>query len=460
MKLSTAVLIALTAILTMSIFVPQAVQAEGDKEDAWLTLEEEVGKMTWSQNLSQVLTRSGRTFDCEEAKLTASATNKATSITATPTYNGCTASLGPATIDMTGCAYIFHLEKTTTAEEPDYTAATSLECPAGKEVHIKIFTSHINHTAGIKACEFSFGDEHEGKPVNQELGRINLTNRSAGEEGTPKNWIEVHIELEKIHSTRTAGSTLLCGPLTDAASTLKGGAMLTAADGEGNPIGTTLSTDPGPKENASLTLEQATGLITGTQSTTVVFKPVGFAIDCGKVKFQAAVANGYTTINLIPEYDQCTWPFGPVTITMEGCSYTIHLEKTTTIGEDDYTATTDLSCPSDDEAHIKVYASHHNLTTGIATCEYSLGDEHEGVPVNQGLGHLDLTNKPADSETPKDWIEAHIDISGIHSRRTGGALYCGSSTSANGTTEGSLSLKATDVEGAPVGATLSTDPPF
>ncbi len=73
--------------------------------------------------------------------------------TVSPAYSGCLGSgIFPETITMNGCDYVVHVEKTIGTHL--YGTTVELVCPAGKEVTIDIWTSHIRHTENpIPDCE-------------------------------------------------------------------------------------------------------------------------------------------------------------------------------------------------------------------------------------------------------------------------------------------------------------------
>jgi hypothetical protein len=80
-------------------------------------------------------------------------TNGATTVTITPHYGtGCTGPLGvPATVDMNGCDYDFHILETTGGGDT-YGIRAFITCP--KDVHISItfFSSKANHEANKPFC--------------------------------------------------------------------------------------------------------------------------------------------------------------------------------------------------------------------------------------------------------------------------------------------------------------------
>ena len=226
--------LALVAALAMSAVVASAAQAgpaaitvEGGGT-AILTGKQEAGTNT-------TFTRQGRTVTCHSESLEATVSNKATTATVTPKYSNCTSSLGPATVTMNSCDYIFHLEGDATGGEDTWTATADLDCTTpGDKAYIHVYSSTTNHTNNVVLCTYEF-EEQPG------LGTIELTNKSA-DATTPKDWITADIEVEGIDSKRTAGSTLICGSENDTAGTLDGVAEIKGENHVSAALGITVST--------------------------------------------------------------------------------------------------------------------------------------------------------------------------------------------------------------------------
>ena len=172
----------------------------------------------------QVFQRSGRTVECEEATYESTAESDVTTLTISPTFSKCTASVVgaefPATVKMNGCNYLLHFEASEVGGADAFSALADHKCPAGKEIEIDVYANHSNHTAGTVTCRYSLGESG-----NQGLSTVSLTNKAAGGEKA-KNWIEAHLDLEGVDSKRTAGTALLCGAETDTAGTLEGSVAL------------------------------------------------------------------------------------------------------------------------------------------------------------------------------------------------------------------------------------------
>ena len=226
----------LVAAFAMSAVMASAVQAQGA---AAITIEGGSGIVTAEGDEGEraVFTRQGRTVTCHNEHFEATVFNGDTTITAVPKYSNCTSSLGPATVTMNSCHYLFHLtgDSTGVGVEDTWTATADLNCTTpGDKAYIHIYSSAANHASNTVLCTFEFG-EQSGLPG------IDLTNKAAGGT-TPNNWVTAHIDVEKIVSKRTAGSTLICGSENDSAGTLEGLAEIKGKNHAGEPRGITIST--------------------------------------------------------------------------------------------------------------------------------------------------------------------------------------------------------------------------
>lgn len=98
----------------------------------------------------------GRVLSCNTEALTGSITNGAKTISATPSYAGCTVKVGastlPATVSTGSCTYKF--SDLTTIGADSYSASTDLVCPSG-DVSIKVYANAANHSAGTRLCEYT-----------------------------------------------------------------------------------------------------------------------------------------------------------------------------------------------------------------------------------------------------------------------------------------------------------------
>jgi hypothetical protein len=85
-----------------------------------------------------------------------------TTVTISAHYGPCTAFGFPATVDMNGCDYEFHLEGTTGGVPHTYGVKAFLVCPLGQRVKVTIFSSAANHTAGTPFCTTTITENAAG----------------------------------------------------------------------------------------------------------------------------------------------------------------------------------------------------------------------------------------------------------------------------------------------------------
>jgi hypothetical protein len=203
-----------------------------------------------------------------------------------------------------------------------------------------------------------------------------------------------------------------------------------------------------------LTIESATGFITGTQpvGAPTILDREGRTVTCDTATYTATVGSGDSTFNeVIPAYSECHSPSlkGPATVTMNSCYYVFHL---VTDAGGTQTATVDIECKVlNDHIDVHIYANHENHTKvpPVDLCTYQFSAQ-------TGLATIDLTNEPAGGITPKDWILAHVTIAGVKSKRVAGtALNCGAENGTNAKVTGTVILKGENHAGAATGITIS-----
>lgn len=170
----------------------------------------------------------GRVLSCSTATLSGSINNGDKSITATPSYSGCSVKVGlstlPATVNMDGCTYKF-TDLTTTASNT-YRADTAINCPAVLtlpsltwDVHhitIKVYQSAKLHESGTRLCEYTIGSK-------EWLTGAHFTDNSNGT-------LNITATNVAIPTNRVFGTVGNCG---EAAfnSTYNGDTLATAASG-------------------------------------------------------------------------------------------------------------------------------------------------------------------------------------------------------------------------------------
>jgi hypothetical protein len=422
-------------------------------EDAQMTLAEFPATITGEQaggNL--VFTREGRTVTCETATFdaTVQADDSKTTLTMTPTYSACHAMiLGqkiPATVTTNGCDYLLRFTKSTPTNR--YIADTDLVCEAGKQVEIHVYEDSITHAEGKSLCTFKI-------PPQANLSTIELTNEPASE-SMPKDSIVAHVNLTGITST-SEGIPFVCAATHSGTATSMGTLRLRADNSSGESQSLTVSGDPEPKgtDDAQMTLSEFPAVFTGEQfNGSMVFTREGRTFTCETAKFDAEVkaTDSKTTLTVTPTYSNChSISLGtkfPVTVTMNGCDYLLRFTKATPSGT--YTADTDLVCPGTNKVEVHVYENAAKHTAGTSMCTTK-------TPAQSNLQAIDLTNEPANAETPKNFVVGHLSLAGITSTSEGSVFICGAAHSATATITGTIRLKADNSLGAAQGVTISDD---
>lgn len=234
--------LALAAMFAMSAVVASAASAQ-----AVLTTEGGGNvTLTGEQEGTNVLVRGARNVTCVEGHLAGIgevATN-ATEATLEPTYKNCDTNLGgPATVTNTGCSYKLKISADAGTPEDTWTATAGLHCNEGKHILVQAYLNASAHSSGSVSCAYTFTDWTGGKGTqhNQNLGTIDITNKAANPPVTPKNYLQVHLNVGGVVSTRVVGSALLCGPEVHTTGELTGTGYIKGKQGA-NDVGITLST--------------------------------------------------------------------------------------------------------------------------------------------------------------------------------------------------------------------------
>jgi hypothetical protein len=170
--------LAVVAVCAMSAMMASAAQAT---PTWWFKSDAATGKkttLTGVQIGENIFKTTAGDVKCEEAHFTGSAIGPTqTSVTLHPVYNKCTAFGFGATVDTTGCNYIF--DNSTTK----FVATTTIECEAGKEITV------VAKLAGITKCTVHIGP--------QDVGGVALKNGASD--------IIAEVNLTAIAYTHTAG---------------------------------------------------------------------------------------------------------------------------------------------------------------------------------------------------------------------------------------------------------------
>jgi hypothetical protein len=151
-----------------------------------------IGTQTGEASANQI-TAFGATVQCPNAKFTTHKynvtphtfiPNDVSTTTVTPHFGVCSAKVGgpsfPATVDMNGCDYGFHIEGTTPGVDT-YTIKATIECPTGKHITITIFASAAKHTSNEPFCHLTVTENAAGYLG---LHVTDLTNGKVSNSGT------------------------------------------------------------------------------------------------------------------------------------------------------------------------------------------------------------------------------------------------------------------------------------
>lgn len=219
----------LTALVAVAV---GAAGARAQAHDAQLTLEESPATIKGTSIETHSFVRAGRSVTCATANFTGGASDGATTLSLTPVYEECHAtilgSMLPATVTSNGCYYVLHFTEDT--EPATYTADTDIECPGENQIEMHVYSSHTNHTAGTSACTFTI-------PPQSGLESIDLTPNV-----DVPDYVIAYFDLEGILSAAD-GSTLLCGASSDHTGTLAGSIKMEAFNSYTEARGLTVSTE-------------------------------------------------------------------------------------------------------------------------------------------------------------------------------------------------------------------------
>lgn len=214
-------------------------------------------------------------------------------------------------------------------------------------------------------------------------------------------------------------------------------------------FGTELTALPEPE---GLAAEYSPVELAGHEVAPFAIKRTGRTVECENSSLTGTAEDGDTAVTVEPTYDNChATVLGsklPATVAINGCDYALQLESIFVEGETyTYHAPTDLKCPEGKVVEIDVFSNTTEHMANNPMCRYTLNEAS-----NEALETVELTNKAPTEGIAKGWLEAHVEIGGIASKRTvGGVLVCGAETDATGALEGSYVVTGTsDDEEEPV----------
>jgi hypothetical protein len=210
--------------------------------------------------------------------------------------------------------------------------------------------------------------------------------------------------------------------------------------------------------DARITAESYPASLDGNQLVANVFEREGRKVTCEVATLSGTItASAATTVTATPTYSNChAIILGvkfPATVTMNGCDFLFHLTgELNGVGAHTYTAISDLVCTTPNEVEVHIYENAAKHTAGTSMCTIK-------IPWQNSKTTIDLTNKDANPPvTPKNYIEAHINVAAITSSVSPTNATCGlNAHNATGTLKGSGTIKGTtDPGGQPNGITVST----
>jgi hypothetical protein len=143
-------------------------------------------------------------------------------------------------------------------------------------------------------------------------------------------------------------------------------------------------------ETGALTTPQFPSFVTGEQLGGVSFD-VGAApirtVSCTS-KLEMTLVGPADPVTLVPQYTNCSSEpgFTPVTITRNGCDYSIGVTRPGSTGSPPTTGTMQawLNCPPGQQIEIHVYENAFLHAANISTCTYDIGPQG---PVPAGIYH-------------------------------------------------------------------------
>jgi hypothetical protein len=230
-----AMALALAAVCAMGAIAASAAQAE---KPAQLTAEMGTVKIDGTQIAPGTFVRLARKVTCEHVSTTGPGVNGITTIEeVAPTFTNCKDEVldKPATVNMNGCTFKFHLTADAKSPEDTWTAISDLICAPGP-ASLTIY-NNAGHTEVL--CKFTFAEQLN--KVTTELTNIPAGTKVNGK-ATPKDFIIADINVGAIKSKRTEGSAVVCGAEENETATLTLEAHLWGTNAAQEITGITVST--------------------------------------------------------------------------------------------------------------------------------------------------------------------------------------------------------------------------
>ena len=300
----------------------------------------------------------GQQLRCHEALFSSTIDDgTATSLTVAPEYRRCDFGANPATVTTNGCDFTLAQPQTFEGGGSSYTGKALLNCPESKRIvaHVFAFGSSTESSHFFSACTV---EAYPGKGESQEFGG-HVVYASGKAEG--RDDLTVEVDLSGI----TATSNCPEGGHTAEArykATITIAATSDPAEGPHEETRDLWIGDLSPAFTAGSTPEtNEDALIGGEQydaeSEAWNFLEVGERqLRCDKVQFDGTVDGGVgTSLTITPEYRHCTMDGQPVTVTTNGCDFTLTQPQTFEGGGSSYTGKSFLRCPESKRIAIDVY---------------------------------------------------------------------------------------------------------
>jgi hypothetical protein len=144
-------------------------------------------------------------------------------------------------------------------------------------------------------------------------------------------------------------------------------------------------------ETGFVTAPQFPAIVTGQQQGGPSFdlgqQPFG-TVSCARSDLDATLFGPTDPVTFTPTYEGCTSEPGltPVTITKNGCDYTVGFSRPGTTGEPFPTGKAHawINCPAGQRIEIHVYKDPLDHAANVSTCTYDVGPQG---PVPAGIHH-------------------------------------------------------------------------
>lgn len=383
--------------------------------------------------LANSFTGAGASFTCDGSTYTGHKYNVtphepvaagSTTFTITPHYTNCLAHvpiLGtrPVTITMNGCDYVLHAGEATGGAEGTYAVTADVVCPAGKAVEVEMFKAGATeHVAESRICTIAL-------KAQTGLKGPHLSHTASGADD-----VDLKGTFTGIHEERSGS---VCGTGTATTAQLHADLTIESAEEQGELISNGPVTLTGTETGELLANSLTTGLgsftcdgstYTGHEYSVTPHEPV---------------PSGATTLTITPSYGLCQAHVPilgtrPVTVSMNGCDYVLHLGETAGGAEGTYAAIVDIACPEGKAVEVEIFKVGSVHAAENRTCTIR-------IKAQTGLPGAHLTHTTNES----DDIDLQGTLTGIHEEHSG--TLCGEGTSSTVKLDIDLTIRDVDRQG-------------